>query len=522
MANRKHIWILILLISIGVARVAATYGTLNSTSDEPAHVDSGMEVLQFGSYNYELQHPPLARIAVAIGPYLAGSREKTHRNVETEGFMTVFQDGNEILYADGQYWRNLTLARLGVLPFFVLLCVVTCAWSRRWFSPTAGLWAVGLLVCTPPILGHAGLATLDLACAATVLTALYALLRWLDEGNSRGAVFFGATVALALLVKFSSMLFLGACCLVALFWKRPAIKQAILAAITTILLLWAGYGFAIGSLGPSWGPHPRIEAILTEHPTLRPFWDAAMAMPLPFPKLLLGLRDVMRHNDLGHGSYLLGEYRTTGWWYFFPIVLAVKTPIGLMLLVGISVWFLRGWQQRLTALFALAVLLACLPSGIDLGVRHILSIYPLLAIVAGSASRWKTTAVAVGLLVVGESVLAHPDYLAHFNLFAGSKPEAILAESDLDWGQDLDRLSRRLKELNAPEVHIKYFGSALLEKAGLPTYWDLNAQTPDKGWVAISVHYLYLEHAKDRSFDWLKRHTPRERIGKSIDLFFIE
>ncbi|MEO5925792.1 MAG: glycosyltransferase family 39 protein [Bryobacteraceae bacterium] len=526
----KHIWILLALIALGVARIAATYGTLNSTSDEPAHVDAGMEVLQFGSYSYELQHPPMARIAVALGPYLAGLREKTHRDMRTESFMTVFQDGNEILYTDGQYWHNLTLARIGVLPFFVLLCVFTYAWASRWFSPIAGLSAVGLLISIPPILGHTGLATLDLACAATVVTALYALIRWLEEPGSRRAALFGAAVALALSVKFSSVLFLGACCVVALFWRRPKLKELAIAAGVLFILLWAGYGFSVGSLGPQWGAHPKIEGMLTEHPALRPLWDAAMATPVPFPKLLLGMRDVMRHNDLGHGSYLLGEYRTTGWWYFFPVVLAVKTPIGLLLLAAVALWGLRTWQQRMTALFPLAILLVCLPSGIDLGVRHILSMYPLLAILAGSVfplayvrgSVHRAAVVALGLFVVGDSVLAHPDYIAYFNQFAGAKPERILAESDLDWGQDLDRLARRLQQVKAPEVHIKYFGSALLEKAGLPTYWDLNARTPDKGWVAISAHYLYLEHAKDGSFDWLKRYTPRERIGKSIDLFFIE
>jgi hypothetical protein len=114
-----------------------------------------------------------------------------------------------------------------------------------------------------------------------------------------------------------------------------------------------------------------------------------------------------------------------------------------------------------------------------------------------------------------------PDFVAYFNQLA-PVPERVLAESDLDWGQDLDRLARRLEEVGANEVHLKYFGSALLEKAGLPTYWDLDARAPVKGWVAISVHYLYLEHAHDGSFDWLKRYTPRERVGKSIDLFYIE
>lgn len=512
------------LIAVGVALIASTYGTLNSTSDEPAHVDSGMEVLQFGTYSYELQHPPLARIAVALGPYLAGIREKTHREVASEGFMTVFQDGNEILYADGQYWRNLTLARIGVLPFFILLCVVTYAWACRWFAPQAGLWSVALLICTPPILGHAGLATLDLACAATVITALYALLRWLEDPAPRRAAYFGAALAFAALVKFSSIPFLAACFAAALLWKQPRLREAALAASVTLALLWTGYGFDVGSLGPVWGEHPKIEATLTTYPALRPFWDAAMAAPLPFPKLLLGMRDVVRHNGLGHASYLLGEYRTTGWWYFFPVVVALKTPIALFALTTLALWKLTSWQQKATALFPCAILLVCLPSQIDLGVRHILSFFPLLAILASGTLGWGRgfrLPLALLALTIADSVRAHPDYIAYFNQFA-PQPERILAESDLDWGQDLDRLSRRLRELQAKEVTLKYFGSALLEKAGLPTYWDLDPVNPAKGWVAISVHYRYLENAHDGSFDWLKRHTPRERIGKSIDLFYIE
>jgi hypothetical protein len=513
------------LIAVGLALIASTYGTLNSTSDEPAHVDSGMEVLQFGSYTYELQHPPLARVFLALGPYLAGLREKTHRDVATEGFMTVFQDGNEILYADGTYWRNLTLARVGVLPFFVLLCVVTFAWARRWCSEGAGWWAVGLLICTPPILGHAGLATLDLACAATVITALYALVRWLEQPGARRAAWFGAALALACLVKFSSVPFSGACFLGALVWRRPAVRDLGIALGVAVVLLWAGYGFDVGSLGPVWGAHPNIEGVLLAHPVLRPVWDAAMAAPLPFPKLLLGMRDVFRHNGLGHGSYLLGEYRTTGWWYFFPVVLAVKTPIGLLMMAGAGMWGLGTWQRKVTALFPLAILAVCLPSQIDLGVRHILSVFPLLAILAGEFGvRHLNSRIPVVVLALMslELLWTRPDYLAYFNQFVGSRPERVLAESDLDWGQDLDRLARRLREVGAQEVRIKYFGSALLEKAGLPTYWDMDPQTPVKGWVAISVHYFYLEHAKDGSFEWLKRYTPRERVGKSIDLFYIE
>lgn len=522
MTPTRRPWLLILLIALGLARIALTYTTLNSTSDEPAQTAAGMEVLQFGTYTYEMQHPPLARIALALGPHLAGLRLPAHRNVEREGFMTVYQDGNEILYADGRYWRNLTLARLGALPFFVLMCVVAYAWAERWVAPRAGLWAAGLVVCTPPVLGHAGLATVDAACGAMTVLALYALLRWMEQPGARRAALFGLAVAGATLVKFSSVPFVGGCFLASLFWKRPKMTELAIATGAGLLALWAGYGFDTGTLGPVWGPHPKIDSVLERAPFLRPAWDLAMNTPLPFPKLLLGMRDVARHNGLGHASYLFGEWRMTGWWYFFPVVLAVKAPLGLLILTGVALWRLETWQQKASAIFAATILAVCLPSQIDLGVRHILAIFPVMAVIASRAMKHGRFAVALAGLVAVESLWAHPDYMAHFNPLVAGRPERVLAESDLDWGQDLDRLARRLRELKVEEVHIKYFGSALLEKAGLPTYWDLDARNPVKGWVAISTHYLYLEHAKDGSFDWLKRYTPREKIGKSIDLFFIE
>ena len=98
-----------------------------------------------------------------------------------------------------------------------------------------------------------------------------------------------------------------------------------------------------------------------------------------------------------------------------------------------------------------------MPSHINIGVRHILPIYPLLAIIGGvGACRFwedmkpKYAAASIIILLLAwqllSSVRAHPDYLAYFNEFAGSHPERILLDSDLDWGQDLLRLSTALQQ----------------------------------------------------------------------------
>jgi hypothetical protein len=162
-------------------------------------------------------------------------------------------------------------------------------------------------------------------------------------------------------------------------------------------------------------------------------------------------------------------------------------------------------------------------------VRHILPVYFLLTILGGHAvtvlfRHSRAAAVVAALLVAWVAVdswRAHPDYLAHFNEFGGSHPENILCESDLDWGQDLNRLSERLKQRGVQDFYLAYFGSAVIDYAGLPRYQFLSGTQPARGYIAISLHFLNIEYRKNGAFAWLKPYTPVERIGKSIDLYYI-
>src|SRR6267378_964780 len=133
-SSRISVVVLIALIGLGCARIVSSYGTLSQTYDEPLHVACGMEWLSKGTYNYEHLHPPLARVMLALGPYLKGLR--------SQSLGIPWDEGNAILNAGGDYWRNLTLARLGNLPFFVLACLVVYWWGSRWFSRAVGLCAV--------------------------------------------------------------------------------------------------------------------------------------------------------------------------------------------------------------------------------------------------------------------------------------------------------------------------------------------------------------------------------------------
>lgn len=499
-----------------------------------------MEWLDKGAYTYEWEHPPIGRVLLAIGPYLKGLHSYSLSSEEDEG--------HAILRARGDYRRNLALARAGNLIALVIAAAVVYLWGCRWFSRSSSVLALILFLSLPPVLAHAGVATLDMFCVAGLLTALYNVLRWLDEPTTRRAIFMGAAVAFALMLKFSNAAFLGVCCPAALIcWylgmrpsdtakevMRPRLVQIAIASGVMLFLIWASYRFPLP--GSAWvdsyfhAHHPNGIASLQHH--------ISLPVPTPILPFVAGLKELLYHNKMGHESYLLGQYSRSGWWYFFPIVISVKTPLAFLILaipamIAIVIRFRRvPWQQLATALFPAAIIGFCMMARINLGVRHVLGVYPFMALIAGhavytliSTRRHQFVAVFAGVLlfaVVAESWVVHPDYLAYFNQLAGSHPEHILSESDLDWGQDLYRLNDRLNALGAKDLTLGYFGPTAVEAAGITNYKLLSPFQKSTGWIAVSARLLTLENARDGSYGWLKQYNPVERVGKSIWLYRID
>ena len=174
------------------------------------------------------------------------------------------------------------------------------------------------------------------------------------------------------------------------------------------------------------------------------------------------------------------------------------------------------------------MLLVCLPSSINIGVRHALPIYPLLAIVGGYAVTclWQSKryavvaqAIAAALLIWHgtASIRAHPDYLAYFNELADDRPEEFLVDSDLDWGQGLVALSEELRRRGISTVSLAYFGTADIDRHKLPAPRQLPPGERRRGWIAISVSTMQKEYG----FRWLEDHEPVALIRKSIRLYYI-
>jgi 4-amino-4-deoxy-L-arabinose transferase-like glycosyltransferase len=454
------------IVLVAIAAIVHTWTVFSQTVDEPAHVAAGAEWLS-GTYELDPQHPPLARILVAIGPLLRGAHYEPREH-------WVFS-GNAILYGAGNYLATLASARAGTLVFFLLGCWIVFAWTRSLWGDHAALVALTFFALQPTILGHAGLATTDMAAAATMIAAMYAV-------AFASPVVMGLAIAAAIASKFSAIVFLPAV-LLGVRRQRLRLSTAAIAAGIAILAVLAIYRF-----------------------------DAAA--------FVRGIQDLRTHNAEGHPSYLFGEVRREGWWYYFPVALWFKTSLPLLVAFAIGI---RKRTASLVAAFALILAIAML-SRISIGVRHVLPLYPLMAIVAayGVMQLRRPFAIAVVVAQIATFVLAHPDHLAYFNLTSGRDPSRILLDSNLDWGQDLLRLENACAKHGIGELHIAYFGSADLRRHRLPKLALLRSFTPVRGWIAISEMHLEDLGARNRkrgAYDWLKNYEPVERVGKSILLY---
>src|SRR5207237_9253706 len=144
----------------------------------------------------------------------------------------------------------------------------------------------------------------------------------------------------------------------------------------------------------------------------------------------------------------------------------------------------------------IAILAVAMASRINLGVRYVLPLYPMLAMIAGigAASLFVTRSIKswilLTLLMIGQlgvSAINYPDYLPYFNVFAGAEPERLLVDSDLDWGQDINRVATELQARGIGRVFAALQGSADLSRHGFPAHGDLDWHQAATGWIVISL-----------------------------------
>ena len=468
-----------LLVLIASARIVSTYGPLSNTLDEPIHLGAGMQWLATGEYTWDPSHPPLARAMSAIAVALDGGRLQPADGALLEGL--------RLLGRDQHYDRTLAIARLAVLPLFWIACAAVFFWGWRAGGGVAAVTATLIFTTIPPVLAHAGLVTTDMAatalCTATVAASLY----WAARPTWGRSLAFGVVAGLGVLSKMSFLAYVPAAWVLLLLWHRPPMKTflsharpALLAGVVALAIVWTGYRFS-----------------------LAPLWQ--------------GVQLLLRHNTEGHDSYILGERHKTGVWYFFPITLLVKTPLALLILLIVAAWR-RPRGVSSAVLYGAAILLVAMTSRINIGVRHVLPIYGAFAVIGGATVaefvRTRAHNLVVALLAwqIVSGIPYHPDYISYSNELTRGHPENFVAESDLDWGQDMHRVGNFLRAHGAREVSFTPYSFYYLQYGhAFPKCTLSDWYHPAPGWNVVSLSGLKVFNHPG----WIKGMRPQYRIGRT-------
>ena len=522
----------ILLLIIVAAQLLLSSSRNSATYDEQYHIAIGLYYLHKGDTSLIPAHPPFIP-ALATLPLLANrnlvvpSRESSMSNLE---------------YSDQLLWRLnpngpsiVARARLPIIGLTLLLAVTVYAWTRELFGPMAGLLALTLLSFDPNILAHGNLVTSDIGVTCFATLALYTFWRWMTRPTPVRAVIAGLVLGLALVSKFSAV-YLIPVVIIILLSDRPlkSTNASRLTAKTTLAFLIVialaaycaisvVYGFNLGTL---------------------------KGFPFPAREYLNGLQAAKTLVGGGKDSFLLGAYSPDGWWYYFPVVFAVKTPLPTLILIAatsVSVYRRGTWRSALPVLIPVVIYFAiCLASPFNIGYRHLLPLLPCLfiftsqlALIDWRTSRSATAAVSaiVVWLIVG-SLAIFPHHLAFFNEIAGGPQNGykILVDSNLDWGQELIGLRKYMTQENIPSVKLSYHGTADPTAYGivyepLPSYpynqWTSDTVpdsllNPPNGVYAISANNLQGLRFKNHDlYATFRQRKPDAVLGHSIFIYRI-
>jgi hypothetical protein len=565
--------------------------------DEIAHIPAGYSYVAKQDYRLNPEHPPLMKDLAGM-PLLALNPRfpddiaawKTEVNGQWEsGWHFLYHDGNN---ADSiLFWSRLPIL-LTAIAFGAALYVI----SRRLLGTAAALVVLALYSFDPNIIAHARFVTTDLGAAATFFLAIVSFYYWLRRPTYKRLALATGLFALAQVTKFSAILlapfFIGLIVWALLtkqngkkwqeLWKTYAFGYVLL-GIGSLILIWLFYIPHVLNMSKE-VQDVLIRGSLTNS-IHKPIVDVLTAMngnvvTRALVQYILGLVMVFTRVAGGNTTYFLGEVTNQSFRWYFPVTYAIKTPLPLLIAIfgglAAGIWSLaqtsfRGILTRFSAysrrhgmeVISLAFIafysFISITGNLNLGIRHLLPIFPFICFVVGSVSvrlvrRFNNvyvTRAAFALLAsyMVLTVATYPSFVSHFNqlIGGGANADKYVSDSSVDWGQDFKRLQAYIDA--RPEmgvVHIDYFGGAepryymcdrvfddngeLVRNANgydctgsRFKQWRANYGLPS-GYLAVSETYLANDRwaAKlrgDRGYADLYTMQPIAKIGNSIYIF---
>ena len=385
--------LLILLLAL-FAQLVFSVALKSPTLDEQNHMIRGLAYLETGDLRLSQEHPPGVNVWEAW-PLLLDPRVRISLQGPSWEQAEWYGLADQFLWQVNDHPQAMVMAtRVPVMWLTVLLAALVWRWTRDLAGGWSALIAVAMLVFDPNILAHGRLTTTDMGLTCATVAAMLALWRALEKPSWGRWVLAGVALGAAQLAKFSALILVPSAALIAgLAWAhrppqvrsvRPWMGGLAICLGTAGLAVWAGYAFSWGEI-------------------------TALDVPGPAPAYWAGIARILHRTGGGTPAFLMGRHSDQGWWIYFPVAFAIKTPLATLLLLVVALciamrgllsrWLAgragrpRGWTWDLgtacLAVPAVAYWAMAIGRSFNIGYRHILPTLPLLYVLAARFwGRW--------------------------------------------------------------------------------------------------------------------------------------
>lgn len=473
--------------------VAPAARGLSAIWDEPCHILAGYQNWRMGDYGLNPEHPPLAKLVGTL-PLLFMNLKAPRVGRDASKPVVIIRGRTFVYHQDAD--AILFRARLAEAALGLVLIWLLCEAGRNMFGVGVGGAAALLALFEPNLLAHATVVGTDFALACFFFASVYAFWRVAEHPTMLRLIGCGVATGLALAAKHSALLLLPVLAGLAVYETarnsskgNPAdhvLKREIVAwsirllviVATAVFVLWGVYAFRYRARPdslPLWQTLPAYAGLLHSQMARGLVFAASRARLLP-ESYLFGLVDVLVITRGPRLSFLLGHLYPHAVWYYFPVAFVIKSTLGFLALLLLALVTFRLWSGPLHRnLVYLLLPPACLmgvamTAGTNMGIRHVLPIYPFLILMAAAGAgtlaqrhkRWALLAAALLAWHAASSLRARPDYLAYSNeLFGGtSRTYLSLSDSNVDWGQGIREAAHYLAQRDITDCWLANFGTA--------------------------------------------------------------
>jgi len=487
------------------------------TYDEPQHFRYGELIFNLESDRFDDSKMPISVINV-IASKLA---------------RLVFGDRYDV-------WQFMSIGRVSTVLFSLALGILVLTWARSLYGKWIGLVTFGLYVFEPNIIAHSRLITTDIFAAGTITLTLFLFWRFLEETSLRRGLLAALGLGLCQIAKYTGLFLYPLLILLTIIrswgWitlrlRRRAYRdlwQAILFLFKygflflVVSLLIINLGFLFNRTGTPFGD---FNFKSSQFQSINNFSRLVRRIPVPVPyPYLEGLDLVLYHERTGEnygGIYMLGELRPgEGFAGYFLVASLFKVPLPILALFCVSlVDFLKSFRSKEFIKEQVYLLISVLYFSIyfnfffrsQIGIRFFLVVFPVILIFSAHifrkwerfSRRTRIVFILSGLYLITSVASYFPHYLSYFNelVLDRSQSYRILADSNLDWGQNRGALTQFLSE------HPEY----IFEPA-----------EPTTGVVVVGVNKLTGVLGGTETYAWLRENfTPDGHLYYTYLIFDI-